>query len=320
MNETLLTLKVANKTVEADGICSFELVDPHGAALPAFEAGAHIDVHLPGLIRQYSLSNDPRETHRYRIAVLRDPNSRGGSIAMHEQLQQGGEVQVSAPKNHFALDPAAPRSLLLAGGIGVTPILAMAHTLARQGADFEMAYCTRSPARAAFQDEIRTSIFAGRVDFYFDEDSAMERLDIGATLDRAGNAAHLYVCGPQGFIDAVVSKARQKGWTDQRIHYEYFGATPVLTGDEGSFEVEIASSGKRYTVPQDKTVVAALAAHGVDIPVACEQGVCGTCVTRIRSGIPDHRDAYLTDAEHNANDQFTPCCSRAKTALLVLDL
>lgn len=321
MNETLLTVKVAKKTREADATASFELIDAANASLPPFEAGAHIDVHLgDALVRQYSLCNDARETNHYRIAVLRDANSRGGSAAMHEQVHEGRVLQISAPKNHFPLDPAAPRSLLLAGGIGVTPILAMAKSLSQQGADFTMAYCSRSRARAAFYDEIRASAFAERVGFYFDEGEAARRLDIGAALEQAGSAAHLYVCGPQGFIDVVVQTAKEKGWTDKRIHFEYFGAAPLVSADDGSFEVQVASTGKVYTVGKDQTVVAALAEHGVDIPVSCEQGVCGTCITKVRSGTPDHRDFYLTDDERAANDQFTPCCSRAKTPLLVLDL
>lgn len=321
MNETLLTVKVAKKTMEAEAIASFELVDANNAPLPPFTAGSHIDVHLPaGLIRQYSLCNDAGETSRYRIAVLRDVNSRGGSVAMHDQVHEGSEIRISAPKNHFALEPTAARSLLLAGGIGVTPILAMARTLSQQGADFDMKYCSRSRARAAFHDEIRASGFAGRVGFYFDEGEGARRLDIGTALDQAGSAAHLYVCGPQGFIDVVVMAAKERGWTDKRIHYEYFGAAPVRSEDDGSFEVRLASSGKVYTVAKDKTVVQALAAHGVEIPVSCEQGVCGTCITKVCGGVPDHRDMYLTDAEHEANDQFTPCCSRSKTPLLVLDL
>lgn len=323
MNEALITVTVTKKTIEADGICSFELVDSQRAALPVFEAGAHIDVHIrEGLSRQYSLCGDPRERHRYRIAVLRDANSRGGSVAMHEQVNEGDLIRISAPKNHFALDGSASRSLLLAGGIGVTPIFAMAQTLLQQGTEFTMAYCTRSRARTAFYDQILASAFAQRVSFYFDEGPRMGRLDIAGALDAVGPATHIYVCGPQGYIDAVVRTAREKGWPDSHIHFEYFGAAAAVpsSANDGSFEVKIASSGRVYTIPEDKTVVAALAEHGIAIPVSCEQGVCGTCVTAVVSGTPDHRDLYLTDAEHERNDQFTPCCSRAKSPMLVLDL
>ncbi len=322
MNEALITVSVTKKTVVADDICSFDLVDPKGGALPPFEAGAHIDVHIgEGLIRQYSLCSDPRERHRYRIAVLRDANSRGGSVAMHDQVNEGDLIRISAPKNHFALDGAAPRSLLLAGGIGVTPIFAMAQTLSQQGAEFTMAYCTRSQARTAFYEQILASTFSEQVSFYFDEGPRMQRLDIAGALDAVGPATHVYVCGPQGYIDAVVRTAREKGWPDSHIHFEYFGAAAApAAANDASFEVKIASSGRVYAIPENKTVVAALAEHGITIPISCEQGVCGTCVTAIVDGIPDHRDLYLTDDEHERNNQFTPCCSRAKSPMLVLDL
>lgn len=322
MNAASLRVRVARKTTEAEGICSFELVSADGTPLPAFSAGSHVDVQVPGgLTRQYSLCNDPAESHRYLIAVLRDPASRGGSVAMHDQVREGDVLEISAPKNHFALAHGAQRSLLLAGGIGVTPILCMAERLAITGAWFEMHYCTRSPARTAFAARIAASAFSSRVHLHFDDGDAQQQLDLPALLATPQPETHLYVCGPKGFIDAVLATARTAGWPPECLHHEFFtggGAQPAQ--GEGGFEVMLASSGRVITVPGDRTVVQALAAAGVEVPTSCEQGVCGTCLTRVLEGEPDHRDLYLTPEEQAANDQFLPCCSRARSPRLVLDL
>jgi vanillate O-demethylase ferredoxin subunit len=321
MNNLGLSVRVAARTVEATDICSFELVEVNGRALPAFSAGSHIDVQAAdGVVRQYSLCNDPKETHRYLIAVLKDANTRGGSKAMHEQVKVGDVLSISTPKNHFPLAHEAKRSLLLAGGIGVTPILCMAERLAVAGADFEMHYCTRSPDRMAFRQRIAAAPYAQRVQLHFDDGDAAQKLDIAALLRAPQPGVHLYVCGPKGFMDAVLSTARAQGWPEAQLHYEFFGAEVVKSADDASFEVKLASSGKVVVVPKDKTVVQALAAAGVEVQTSCEQGVCGTCLTRVLEGVPDHKDMYLTPEEQAANDQFTPCCSRSKTPVLVLDL
>jgi vanillate O-demethylase ferredoxin subunit len=314
------SVRVHRIAVEAQDICSFELVDAGGRELPSFSAGSHVDVHLDGgLTRQYSLCNDPRETHRYLIAVLREPSSRGGSTAMHG-LREGQELHISEPKNHFALAEATPHHLLMAGGIGITPILSMAERLAAIGAFFELHYCTRSMARTAFADRLRASGFADRVRFHCDDAPSAQKLDIPATLASQPNGTHLYVCGPTGFMDAVLAGAHAAGWSESRLHREYFSGAAVDKTGDGAFEVQLASSGALIRVAADQSIVAALAAAGVQVPVSCEQGVCGTCLTRVLEGECDHRDYYLSDEERAANDQFMPCCSRAKGALLVLDL
>ncbi|ALK96816.1 Vanillate O-demethylase oxidoreductase [Massilia sp. WF1] len=313
-------VRVARKTSEADGICSYELVRLDGAPLPPFEAGAHIDVHLGDkLVRQYSLCNPPGETHRYLIGVLRDAASRGGSQAMHDHIETGSVLSISAPKNHFPL-VEAQRSLLFAGGIGITPILAMAETLAARGAAFEMHYSARSPERAAFKERLAASHLARQVHFHYDSGDAAQKLDLDALLARPDAGTHLYVCGPQGFIEHVLGAARALGWPAGRLHVEYFGAAAVATSGDQAFEVKLASDGRIVTVPAGVTVLKALEADGIEIPYSCEEGVCGTCLTRVLEGVPEHRDMYLTEEEQAANDQFTPCCSRAKTPLLVLDL
>jgi vanillate O-demethylase ferredoxin subunit len=321
MNASELKVRVALKTNEAIDIASFELVSVDERPLPAFSAGSHIDVNLPGgVTRQYSLCNDSGEAHRYVIGVLRDAGSRGGSRAMHDEVAEGDELHISAPKNHFPLVHGATRSILVAGGIGVTPILCMAERLAVMGASFDMHYCVRSPDRAAFRDRIATSSFAAQVAFHFDDGVDAQKFDPAAALPAPQPGMHLYVCGPKGFMDWVLGTARTAGWPEERIHYEFFGAEIARSETDESFQIKLASSGRLIVVPKDQTVVQALSAAGVEIATSCEQGVCGTCLTRVLEGEPDHKDMYLTPEEQVANDQFMPCCSRSKSPVLVLDL
>jgi vanillate O-demethylase ferredoxin subunit len=321
MNDALLTVRVARKAPEALDICSLDLVRADGGPLPAFAAGSHVDLHLPGgLVRQYSLCNQPGETHRYQIGVLRDAAGRGGSRAVHDLLHEGDTLAISAPRNHFALARDAAHHLLLAGGIGVTPVLCMAERLAATGEPFSMHYCTRSRERTAFADRIAASDFAGAVALHHDDGPADQKFDVAATLDGAPAGSHLYVCGPRGFMDAVLAAARSRGWPEDRLHYEFFGAAVQPSADDAGFQVRIASSGAVVDVPAGKTVVQALAACGIELLTSCEQGVCGTCLTRVLEGEPDHKDSYLTPEEQAANDQFLPCCSRSRSPMLVLDL
>ncbi|WP_447956739.1 PDR/VanB family oxidoreductase [Vreelandella sp. EE7] len=315
-----LIVEVKARHEEALDIVTLELADPHGRELPAFSAGAHIDVRVKeGLIRQYSLCNHSDDRARYLIGVLRDPASRGGSTAMHDELQVGELMQISAPKNHFPLEPAK-RTLLLAGGIGITPLLCMAERLAHTDGEFALHYCTRSQERTAFYQRLKASAFAERVHFHFDDGEPSQHLNLETLLGQPDPDTHVYVCGPKGFIDAVLTACKADGWPSDQVHTEYFSGAETSSDDDGSFEVRIASSGQSFTVPADKTVHQVLAENGIEVMVSCEQGVCGTCLTRVLEGEPDHRDLYLEDHEHAANDQFTPCCSRAKSSVLVLDL
>jgi vanillate monooxygenase ferredoxin subunit len=254
------------------------------------------------------------------IGVLRDAASRGGSAAVHDLVHEGSVLTISVPRNLFPLAAQAPHHLLLAGGIGITPMLAMAEHLAATGSAFTLHHCNRSRARTAFISRLTAAPFAGQVQHHFDDGDAAQKLDIAATLKNAPAGTHLYVCGPQGFMDAVLNAGRAAGWPEERLHREYFGAAPVDHTNDGSFELEIASTGKVIKVLADQTALAALHAAGIDIPMSCEQGVCGTCLTRVKAGTPDHRDQYLEPDEQAANDQFLPCCSRAKSPRLVLDL
>jgi vanillate O-demethylase ferredoxin subunit len=195
----------------------------------------------------------------------------------------------------------------------------MVETLAARDAAFDLHYCARSASLAAFRERMMTARFADSVHFYFD-DAPAGTLDMAALLAQPDPDTHLYVCGPAGFIEHVLATARQQGWAQSQLHVEYFAGTAVDTSGDGAFDVELASTGKVVTVPAGRTVIQVLAEHGVDIPYSCEEGVCGTCLTRVLDGVPEHRDMYLTDEEHAANDQFTPCCSRARSMRLVLDL
>ncbi|QCI13532.1 oxidoreductase [Pseudomonas putida] len=314
----MIEVIVAKKQLEAVGIYSFELAREDGSPLPAFSAGAHIDVHLAsGLTRQYSLCNSASENHRYQIAVLREPASRGGSEQMHDVVSEGQRLTISTPRNLFELDNSAGHSLLFAGGIGITPILCMAERLSHAGASFDLYYSVRSEDRAAFVKRMKDSPFADRVHLCFDDQAP---LDATKVLANPAEDTHLYVCGPGGYMEFVLSTARAQGWVEAKLHREYFSAGEQANAPGEAFEIEIASSGEVMRVEADQTIIDVLYDAGIDVPVSCEQGVCGTCITRVLDGIPEHRDSFLTDAQRALNDQFTPCCSRAKSPRLILDL
>lgn len=321
MQNLALNARAAAKHAEASDICTFELVATHGKPLPAFTAGAHIDVQVrDGLVRQYSLANNRSEANRYIIGVLREPASRGGSIAMHDTITVGDVLRISSPKNHFTLQPDARRSLLFAGGIGVTPILSMAEHLHDVGADFSMHYCSRSPSRTAFLARVKSSPLASRVHVHHDDGPDTQKLDLAAALGQVTVGTHIYVCGPGGFMDFVLAGARAAGWPQTQLHSEFFSGDAQDVSGDTPFSVKLARSGRVITIPSDKSIVRALAEAGIDIPTSCEQGVCGTCLTRVVEGSPDHRDAYLTPEERDRNDQLLPCCSRSQSPQLVLDL
>jgi vanillate O-demethylase ferredoxin subunit len=321
MMQQLMAVRLEKRVQAAVDIVVLELAAVDGGPLPPFTAGAHIDVEVaPGMLRQYSLCNRPADNARYCIGVLKETASRGGSLAAHK-LEAGDTIRISLPRNHFPLDPDAQRSLLFAGGIGVTPILCMAEQLSDLGADFTMHYCVRSRQRAAFADYLASCRFADRVQLHLDDGPQAQRLDIDAALGAPRTGTHVYVCGPVSFIQWVLETAQARGFPQSSLHREYFAPSgPVAHDTDGAFQVKLASSGRIVDVPADRTIVAVLADLGIDIPTSCEYGVCGTCVTRVLEGEPDHRDLVLTDAEKNEGRQFTPCCSRAKTPLLVLDL
>lgn len=317
-----LTLRVQSKVHEADDIVAFRLVAAAGGTLPGFDAGAHIDVHAgPAGVRQYSLCNPSCSPAHYEIAVLKEPGSRGGSKFMHEQLQPGAEVIAGHPKNHFQLVDQAP-ALLLAGGIGITPMVAMARQLARANLAFELHYCARSRRRAAFVEQLSHKSLVRNVHLHFDDEGKDQKLDLTDVLAQASPAHHLYVCGPAGFIQHCVDSALQAGWGSERLHREFFaGPTePSTHSPDAPFEIVLASNGRSLVVPAEVSALSVLQSAGVDVPSSCEMGVCGTCLLRVLEGTPDHRDLYMTEEEQARNDCFTPCCSRALTKTLIVDL
>lgn len=312
--------RVVAKCRETDDVVRLELTGAHADTLPVFSAGAHIDVQVrPGVTRQYSLCNAPDERHRYVIAVLRARLSRGGSVTLHEQVRVGDLIPIGEPKNQFPLVPAR-RSILFAGGIGIAPILCMAETLSRAGARFELRYCARSERRAAFLHHLAQAAYAPQVHLHFDDGADTQRLDAAAVLREPRADTQVFVCGPPGFIAHITDVAIAHGWDRARIHAERFSAAAAGARCDRSFDVLIASSGNVYHVPPGVPVTTVLAEHGVTIPTSCEDGVCGTCTTRVLDGSIEHRDYYFTSRERARHDRFTPCCSRAATELLVLDL
>lgn len=318
MNESLLNVIVRKRELQGDSVVVLDLALPDGRPLPAFEAGAHVDIHVaPGLVRQYSLCGDPGNATVYRLGVLKDPGSRGGSTGVHEVLVEGRQVAISAPRNHFPLAPEASRSILIGGGIGVTPMIAMAYTLNARMQPFELHYCARSRSSSAFLDELAIMDFADRVSTYFDDEEA-PRLDLKGVLGHGQAGVHVYTCGPAGFMDWVIAQAKEQGYADEHIHREYFQIEVDASGH--SFEVVAARSGKSVQVAEGQSILEALADVGIKIDMSCEQGVCGTCLCTVLEGEPDHRDVYLTDDEKADNDQILVCCSRARSKKLVLDI
>ncbi len=317
----MLKAQVISRREETPDIVVLELADANDQPLTPFKAGAHIDLELgPGLIRQYSLCRLADGERAYQIAVLKDPASRGGSLAVHG-LAIGDRLRISEPRNNFPLIPGPHKTLLLAGGIGVTPLLCMAWALHEEGADFELHYCARSPAQAAFRQALGDAPFSAQVFMHFDDGAEDQRLRIDPLLASLDRDAHIYVCGPAGFISHVADAATRAIWPETQLHREYFKAdgSSVVEGDR-AFQVKLASTGQIVPVAADQTILAALKAHGIDLAVSCEAGVCGTCLTGVIEGAPDHRDYYLNPAEKAAGDLILPCCSRAKSDLLVLDL
>ncbi|SOY64338.1 Vanillate O-demethylase oxidoreductase [Cupriavidus taiwanensis] len=321
MHHPLLMMRVHRIADEAQDIRSFELVDESGRPLPGFTAGAHIDLHLgPGLIRQYSLCNGPEQSDSYTIAVKREAQSRGGSSAMHDRLRVGDRIGVTGPRNNFPLAADAREHLLLAGGIGVTPLLSMARYLRATGKPFRLEYFTRSASHTAFGELLSGPEFADRVTLHHGVEPAEMAAYLQERLAWRPDGRHVYACGPRPFMQLVEQTAAQSYPTDV-VHLEHFQADPSLdSAPRDRFTIRLARSGREMEVPEGESVVDVLTRHGVRVEVMCQQGICGTCLTGVVEGVPDHRDAFLSEAERGANDKMLLCCSRARTQLLVLDL
>lgn len=306
-----LTTVVREVADAGPGVRAFVLADPDGWELPRFEAGAHVDVHLPsGRVRQYSLASDPERSDRWRIAVKREDAGRGGSAELHETVRVGSALPLSLPRNNFPLVHAG-RHLLIAGGIGITPFLSMIPVLQRAGAQFDLHYCSRESVRAPFIAEFRH--LAGKALSLHVSSGPGGRLDVAPLLRNLDAHTHVYCCGPASLIETVAAAGAHLG---NRLHVEWFGAP--ANGVDPDFEVELARSGRVIPVPRGQNVLSALREAGVEIDSSCEGGACLECKTRVLSGTPAHRDLTMNAAERR--EFFTPCVSGSAGGKLVLDL
>ncbi len=313
-------VRVVQMRYEAPTVLSLELAHPEGIDLPPFTAGAHIDLRLaPDCTRSYSLLNSSSERHRYVVAVHLDPDSRGGSRHVHERLRVGDLLAIAPPENHFPLDEKAAHSILIAGGIGITPLLSMARRLNALGRSWDLFYAARSRRSAAFIRDLEHASAAGasRLHLHFDDETGGGAPDLSRFVAAAPPDSHFYCCGPAPMLDAF--RRLMQDVAPARVHFEYFAAAQEAA-TEGGFELVLAKSGKRVEVPAGKTLLQAILDAKVDVNYACSQGVCGTCLTTLLEGEPDHRDNYLTDEERSSNAMIMVCCSGSKSARLVLDL
>ncbi|QPF87269.1 oxidoreductase [Bradyrhizobium genosp. L] len=320
MAEPLLELRVKRISYEAESINSYELVSPTGSDLAAFTAGSHIDLHLSGgMIRSYSLVNDQRERHRYLIAVNKDAKGRGGSRLVHDTLRVGDIIAVSPPRNNFALHEDAELTVLVAGGIGITPLLSMIRRLETLGRAWKLFYAARTQAAAAFIDELsalRPNVHAN-LHLDFDDQRSGGVFDLAGIVNNTPAHAHLYCCGPVPMLAAFEAATADR--PTGHVHVEYFQAREAPATD-GGFEVRLARSGRTIAIRPGKTILDALLEAGIAANYACTEGVCGTCETRVIDGIPDHRDQFLSKDEQAANTSIMICCSGSKSRSLVLDL
>ena len=319
--ERTLTVRVERISRQTPEILAFELAHPWGRPLPSYEAGAHIDVHMPGgFSRQYSLARAPSAASagRYVIGVKRELASRGGSASMHERVREGDLLPISAPRNTFPLREEATHHLLLAGGIGMTPLLAMAQALAARGAAFTLCVFARSEEHLAFADALHAPALAPYLRLHLDQgDASSQRIDLRSLLAQRAPGTHLYVCGPGGFMQAVRDAAAH--WPEDALHAEYFAAPADAGAVTGlPFTLKLARRGITVPVAADQTAVDALHEVGIDIPVSCQQGLCGTCVVEGDGEGAEHRDFCLTGSERR--HKVALCCSRAKGLELELQL
>jgi vanillate O-demethylase ferredoxin subunit len=319
--EAPLDVRVAAIQDETEEIKSFRLAPVSGKPLPPFTPGAHISVQVrDGVTRQYSLCNAPNDTTAYHIAVKREPESRGGSRALHERVTEGDVLAIAPPRNHFPLARGAKHHVLLAGGIGITPLLSMVHHLQEAGASFELKYFTRSIRHTAFHEVLSNPELSGKVDFHYALDPESLRKYLHKLLQHRPDGAHLYACGPRPFMN-LVEEIASASWPDEAVHMEFFSADPLASsGPRAPFEIKLARTQAVYQVPAEKTILEVLAEHGIPITTSCGQGVCGTCITGVLEGEPDHRDAFLSEKERKACDKMMLCVSRAKSERLTLDL
>jgi phthalate 4,5-dioxygenase reductase subunit len=314
----LMTVQVARTEQAADAIQLFELRDPNGASLPPFTPGAHLSVQVPnGSMRNYSIASDPADTSHYLIAVKREAEGRGGSIALIEGTKPGDTLLVSHPRNLFELNEKAPGYIFVAGGIGITPILAMVHAVRADGnRPWKLYYLTRSREATAFHSALSDPALKGRVTLHHDEGDPERGFDLWPVFETP-TKAHIYCCGPRPLMDAVRDMTGH--WPASQVHFEDFGSDLVRPRpNDAPFTIRLARTGATLEVPAGVTIMEVLRRHGLRVPSSCESGTCGTCRTGLLQGEADHRDLVLADAERASN--IMVCVSRATTPELVLDV
>jgi len=312
--EALIDVRLSAIRFAARDTNLYEFRRLDGKPLPAYEPGAHVDLHLPnGMIRNYSMIVARPEVETYTFGIKRDPASRGGSRYIHDELHVGKVLKISAPRNNFRLTEDAGHTVLLAGGIGITPIWCMVQRLEDLGRSWKLYYACRSRADMAFLEALEGMAGA---QFHFDDENAGKVLDIAAIVAETPKDAHLYCCGPTPMMNAFESATVD--WPRGQIHVEYF--TPKQEAKKGGFTVELARSGQEFFIPEGKTILEVLLDEGIDLDYSCELGICGACEQRVISGIPEHRDAILTEEEQAENKRVMICCAGCKTDRLVLDL
>jgi ferredoxin-NADP reductase len=312
--EQRLRLRVRQLRWEADRVISLELEQPDSSPLPGWDPGAHIDLHLPGaLVRQYSLCGSPADTRSWRIAVLLEEHSRGGSHAVHHRIRPGEEIDVVGPRNNFPLADA-PSYLFIAGGIGITPLLPMMEHAEQAGADWRLVYGGRTRSAMAFRTQLR-QLHGDRVTVVPQEEDGL--LDLDTLLMDLGPATLVYCCGPEQLLAAVEQRCPAS-----RLRVERFAARPrqdAARGAEREFELVLQHSGCALKVQPGQSILQAMEEHGFDAPNSCREGICGTCETKVIDGLPDHRDSLLSDAERAANETMMICVGRALSERIVLD-
>lgn len=317
-SDTQMPLRIASVTDAAEGIRSFELVQPDGTELPPFTPGSHVKVQAPsGALRKYSLSNDPAERHRYVITVKRDDNGQGGSLSMHNEAHEGDTLPTSLPDNAFPLVDNAKSYIFIAGGIGITPILSMIRSFGElPPAPWKLYYLTRSPETTAFRDELSVPELRKSVKIHHDHGDIDNAFDLWPVLEKPVSGAHVYCCGPRPLMEAVRDMTGH--WSPKNVHFESFNEGGGVKADDKPFKVKLAKSNHEFVVPVGKSILATLLEHGCKAAYSCESGTCGTCRTTLLSGEADHRDMVLMPEEFEG--QIMICVSRAKSDELVLDL
>lgn len=324
-NTATIKVKVKDKINLDHQTCAVILIAADGKPLPAWQAGAHINIHLPNnLIRQYSLCS-PLDAPYYEVGILKDQASRGGSVYIHNTLAIGDELTISTPKNLFKLQPAAKKSLLISAGIGITPLLSMAEKLAADNQDFQFIHTVKSPENSAYLARLTCQDLKPHCHIHYSntDDEGKKtagRLDLDSLFKHTDKETHVYFCGPTNFIDDVITSAQKNDFALAQLHKENFAGADLNDADNETFEIEIKSTGEVYSVSAQDSILTTLKANDIYVPVACEEGVCGSCVTGLLAGEAEHRDVFLTEEEKDHMDKIAVCCSRGNNSRLLLDL